>query len=199
MREEAVINEQGPLVLQPTDGFEEVRPTKSLCLLSCPCEIKAAEIANKSFSAINKENTSDVYYRYLQSKNGQLRTLMEVAFCSFISIVCIAYYIFMISDKSQNNSPGKVFGEIACLTSGLVCGFHVLPSISNTFRYRMIKNTCDTWLSEHADQTQFARIKDLKFNDAGLSQLCQEIATSGNLPEPTSERLKSIMQNSITV
>lgn len=198
MRADAV-NEQWPLVLQPTDGFEEVRPTKSFGIASCPCEIKAAEIANKSFSAINKENTSDIYYRFLQSKKAQSCTMIQIAIFGFFSLVALAAYIFCMSYKSQDNTKGDLIPEIICILSSLLSGFHIPPNIANTLRYRMIKNTCDTWLSEHADQTQFARIKDLKFNDAGLSQLCQEIAASGNLPEPTSERLKTIMRNSITV
>lgn len=153
-------------------NLKKVTPTKSLVICSAPCEIKAAEIRNKTIKYIQKNRTADVVYLYLKNQRGKDTTSFGLFLSVFVGLFFIYSYCY---GRSFNDSDqGKEFIDqssvenirksimIAALTL-LVA--NIIPNLSNYWRYRESENLCEEWLSQKLKLQEFEKIKKFRFFD----------------------------------
>lgn len=141
---------------RPKPPIQTVKPKKALLVTSMICEIKAAEITNSAVYEMEKNEIGNVAYRFLQSRRGENNTFNEILFWSTASLI-----LFELGYKIH-----------PILYLCLLCyAPHIPPNIGNTLRYKETKNYCAEWLTQKLGIETFEKIKELKFNRAGMFKL----------------------------
>ncbi len=135
--------------------LQKVSPTKSLLIRPMLCEQQAAQIRNRTIDSIVAGNTADIAYRFLQARRGENNT--------FYKVIVIALAVILLS-KFVFKDPGSRLVMLAWL-------LNLPPNISNTLRYKVTKQLCEEWLTRKLGSDKVKKIRDLRFNKAGMFQL----------------------------
>jgi hypothetical protein len=148
-------------------------PTRSLFFSSMPCEVKCAKIRIKSFHAIRcTGDIAEVSYRYLQTRTGEINTRCEALFYITIFSMCLlSLLVNTMGRKSHNETKLSTFQYTTYFLALLMNGLHVPPNIANYRNYRDTKESCQIYLEEILEPSIFKEVKNLDFNQAGLSVL----------------------------
>ncbi len=143
--------------------LKKVKPLRSLLITPMLCERTVAAIRNKTVDNIQQNEIGIVAYRFLQNKEGEKNTFCKAVFfgtCATIYIVGLCF------------SPASL---LLCIALVLALA-NTIPNIGNTIRYRETRMACEDWLAPKVGE-EFKKIKELKFNKTGLTELSDILKT----------------------
>lgn len=153
-----IMHEKEPLKSEQSKlPLDKIEPNNTLLIGPMPCEKKAAAIRNNTIESMQKYDTGDVAYRYLQCRRGANNTLKE-------AMLWGSYATIMLGLTCRLPLPIRLVavGQAAV---------HVPPNIGNTIRYAETKKYSEIWLLERLGKEKLAEIQSMTFNQAGMFSL----------------------------
>jgi hypothetical protein len=149
--------------------LQKVKPTKALLCIPMPCEEQAARIRNKTVDDIQRRDTPAVYYRYHQSKKGQLKTQREANKLKNPAVCCIFLLfitIYLEINDHMHGRPNSNFKMHApyeppllmLLASAYAFG-NYLPNRNNAAVYRETKQGAKQFLRQELGNERFNNLR----------------------------------------
>lgn len=152
--------------------LKKVEPTKSLLVISAPCEDKAAHIHNEAVIAVNQQDMPEVVRRFKQSQSGEGNSMFQATIMP-VMLVMLIKCIIDLHESIHKNHQSNLYSNslydniqttalILFTACAVFAGLMIPPNISNTLRYRQTKNECANWLTQRLDSKTFNDLANIE-------------------------------------